>query len=97
MQLNNENAESMKKAHSMSLNHDENTWDMMTMLNNKESNADRKEEDKLELLAGLENEVTLGYPITIIVFNKDMRKQDYKFSDPLDSHKCVQKFKSLKL
>ena len=35
MKLNNENAESMKNAHSMSLNHDENTWDMMSMLNNQ--------------------------------------------------------------
>ena len=44
MQLNDENAESMKKAHSMSLNHDENTWDMMTMLNNKEERKNNREE-----------------------------------------------------
>ena len=44
MQLNDENTESMKKAHSMSLNHDENTWDMMTMLNNKEERKNNREE-----------------------------------------------------
>jgi hypothetical protein len=44
MRLNNENAESMKNAHSMSLNHDENTWDMMTMLNNKEERKNNREE-----------------------------------------------------
>ena len=40
--------------------------------------TDRNEQDKLEILCGLENGLTLGYPITIIVYNKDMRKQDYK-------------------
>ena len=42
--------------------------------------TDRNEEDKLEVLCGLEDGVTLGYPITIIVNNKDMRKGDYKFN-----------------
>jgi len=42
--LNDENAESMKKAYSMSLNHDENTWDMMSILNNKEERKNYREE-----------------------------------------------------
>lgn len=42
--------------------------------------TDRKEEDKVEIICGLENGVTLGYPITAIVFNKDMRREDYSFS-----------------
>lgn len=44
MKLNDENAESMKKAYSMSLNQDEHTWDMMTMLNNKEDRKNNREE-----------------------------------------------------
>jgi hypothetical protein len=44
MKLNDESAKSMKKAHSMSLNHDENTWDMMTMLNNEEEPKNNREE-----------------------------------------------------
>lgn len=44
MQLNDENSESMRKAHSISLNHDENTWNMITMLNNKEEPKNNREE-----------------------------------------------------
>ena len=46
MKLNNENAESMKNAHSMSLNHDENTWDMMSMLNNQSQLVNNQEQRK---------------------------------------------------
>lgn len=40
--LKDENSESMINAHSVSLNHDENTWDMMTKLN-KENHSNREE------------------------------------------------------
>ena len=38
IKLNDENAESMKNAHAVSLNHDENTWDIISMLNNNINN-----------------------------------------------------------
>lgn len=44
IKLNDANAESMKKTHSISLNHDENTWDMMTILNNKTECTNNREE-----------------------------------------------------
>lgn len=44
MKLNDDNAESMKQAHSLSLNHDENTWEMMTMLNNKQESKNNRED-----------------------------------------------------
>ena len=37
----------------------------------------RNEEDKLEILSGLKNNVTLGTPIAMIVKNKDQRPADY--------------------
>ena len=44
IKLNDEKTESIKNAHSISLNHDENTWDMMTMLNNKEEYKNNRED-----------------------------------------------------
>lgn len=48
----------------------------------------RKEEDQVEILSGVENGITLGTPITLVVKNKDQKPKDYKsFSDiPRPSH-----------
>lgn len=40
--------------------------------------SQRKEADKIEILSGLLNGVTLGSPISIIVKNEDARSEDYK-------------------
>lgn len=40
--------------------------------------TNRKEADKVEILSGTENGVTLGTPIAMIVRNQDMRKIDYE-------------------
>jgi len=40
----------------------------------------RNENDNIIILSGLENNITLGTPLTIIVNNNDTRPQDYKFS-----------------
>jgi len=37
----------------------------------------RKEEDRVEFVSGIENGITLGSPIAFIVKNKDFKKQDY--------------------
>ena len=37
----------------------------------------RKEEDKLEILSGIKDNITLGTPIAMIVRNKDQRPSDY--------------------
>lgn len=37
----------------------------------------RKEEDSVEFVSGIENGITLGSPIAFIVKNKDFKKQDY--------------------
>ena len=37
----------------------------------------RKEEDKLEILSGIKDNITLGTPIAMIVRNKDQRPGDY--------------------
>jgi chorismate synthase len=39
--------------------------------------TDRKEEDRVEILSGLENGLTLGTPIAMLVRNKDQRPDDY--------------------
>ena len=41
----------------------------------------RSEPDEPIILSGVENGVTLGTPIGVIVKNKDMRKEDYPFLD----------------
>ena len=49
----------------------------------------RNEKDELIVLSGMENGLTLGTPLTIIVNNKDTRPQDYKFAKdylPRPSH-----------
>ena len=38
----------------------------------------RKEEDRVEVLSGLLDGVTLGTPIAMVVRNKDQRPQDYR-------------------
>ena len=38
----------------------------------------RKEDDRVEILSGLLDGVTLGTPIAMVVRNKDQRPQDYK-------------------
>ena len=38
----------------------------------------RQEGDKVEILSGIENGVTLGTPIAMMVRNQDMRKRDYE-------------------
>ena len=40
----------------------------------------RNEEDMIEILCGIENGITLGTPLTIIVRNKDFKPEDYKFT-----------------
>lgn len=40
--------------------------------------SERKEPDMVEILSGVENDVTLGTPIAMMVKNKDARKEDYK-------------------
>jgi len=42
-------------------------------------NTDRDEADEPIILSGIENGLTLGTPIAIIVKNKDIKKEDYKF------------------
>lgn len=42
--------------------------------------TDRKEDDKLTILCGLEDNKTLGTPITAVVKNTNIKPQDYKFS-----------------
>ena len=37
----------------------------------------RKEDDKLEILSGIKDNITLGTPIAMIVRNKDQRPGDY--------------------
>lgn len=37
----------------------------------------RKEEDKVEILSGVFNGHTTGAPISLIIYNRDFRKQDY--------------------
>tara|TARA_Y100000589_G_scaffold110079_1_gene104611 strand:+ start:118 stop:1212 length:1095 start_codon:yes stop_codon:yes gene_type:complete len=37
----------------------------------------RKEEDKLEILSGIKDNITLGTPIAMIIRNKDQRPNDY--------------------
>ena len=37
----------------------------------------RKEEDKLEILSGIKDNITLGTPIAMIIRNKDQRPSDY--------------------
>lgn len=39
--------------------------------------TDRKEADQVEILSGVENGLTLGSPIGLLVRNKDQRPQDY--------------------
>ena len=41
----------------------------------------RNEEDKLEILSGLKEGITLGTPITMLVRNKDQRPGDYSNLD----------------
>ncbi|MEZ4525354.1 MAG: chorismate synthase [Desulfobacterales bacterium] len=50
--------------------------------------TDRKEEDQVSILSGVENGLTLGTPIALFVPNKDQRPGDYKkMSDiPRPSH-----------
>ncbi|MBI5414444.1 chorismate synthase [Candidatus Peregrinibacteria bacterium] len=43
-----------------------------------EITSGRKEDDKVEILSGVENGVTLGTPICMIVQNKDAKPEDYK-------------------
>ncbi len=38
----------------------------------------RKEKDKVEILSGIFNGKTTGTPISMIIYNKDFRKEDYK-------------------
>ena len=38
----------------------------------------RKEDDKIEILSGIFEGKTTGTPISMIIFNKDMRSRDYK-------------------
>lgn len=50
----------------------------------------RNEKDKLTILSGLENEITLGSPICGIVYNNEFKPDDYIFSEneyiPRPSH-----------
>lgn len=50
----------------------------------------RNENDNIIVLSGIENNITLGTPLTIIVNNLDTRPEDYKFSNetyiPRPSH-----------
>jgi len=41
----------------------------------------RKEEDKLEILSGIKDNITLGTPIAMIIRNKDQRPSDYSNID----------------
>ena len=41
----------------------------------------RKEDDKVEILSGTFEGKTTGTPISMIIFNKDMRSKDYKNLD----------------
>ena len=43
-QLKDENAKSMKQAHEVSLNHDENTWDLMNMMEAQSKSSSNREE-----------------------------------------------------
>ncbi len=38
----------------------------------------RKEDDKVQILSGVFNEKTTGTPISLIIYNKDMRSRDYE-------------------
>jgi len=42
----------------------------------------RNEQDKCIILSGMENNLTLGTPISVIVNNKDTKKKDYNFLEP---------------
>ncbi len=42
-----------------------------------EFTSPRSEGDKCDIISGIENSVTLGSPITIIVYNQDKKTQDY--------------------
>jgi len=43
-----------------------------------EVTTQRQEPDKVEILSGIFNSKTTGTPISMIIFNKDFRKEDYK-------------------
>jgi chorismate synthase len=43
----------------------------------KNTSTSRKETDLVEILSGIENNVTLGSPITLFIKNNDIRKSDY--------------------
>ncbi len=43
----------------------------------KKYHSQRKEDDKIEILSGIFNNLTLGTPIVAIVYNKDHRSKDY--------------------
>ena len=45
--------------------------------------TDRKEEDTVSILSGVENGKTLGTPIALFVPNRDMRPSDYKEMQPV--------------
>ena len=40
----------------------------------------REESDEIIVISGMENGKTLGTPLTIIVKNKNIKKEDYEFS-----------------
>jgi chorismate synthase len=42
--------------------------------------TDRNEKDIPIILSGIENDITLGTPICVIVYNQDQKPNDYKFS-----------------
>lgn len=46
----------------------------------------RKEEDKLEILSGIENGITTGEDIKIEIKNRDIRPSDYEITKPRPSH-----------
>lgn len=45
---------------------------------NNNYSTQRKEEDKVELVSGIENGISLGSPIAFIIKNNNIRKEDYK-------------------
>jgi chorismate synthase len=51
-------------------------------------NTDRNETDQVTILSGVENNLTLGTPISLFVLNKDQRPGDYKSmrNTPRPSH-----------
>jgi len=52
----------------------------------------RKEEDTFQILSGVNNEVTLGTPICIVIPNKDISKNDYNLSLIRPSHSDLSLF-----